>query len=421
MKTISKIIFITVLCLGLLLTFGLIGCKQKAVQVTAGETTAAATTAAETATAETTAAETVMEDMDVVDPWITEMRAVEAGYYPSESPSWKGVFGENPVYDKDLILTKNEVKQIKEGNYKVAIVWNDLTGEYSASLFDGIKTTVQYLGMELVATTNAEFDAAKQKSDVETVLALKPDVIVGYPVDLATGSEIFRPVVDAGVKLVFVSNRLGDYVHGKDFVGNSTMDPYGGGYMAAKMLVEGVEPDAEVAVLTADFDYFVLNKLDEGAKDAIKELGPGLTLYEDKYVDYNECSAKAQALLQKHPDIKAFWGTWFDPGLAIAAGLREINNKSAVVYTAQVNVPCLLELLQPDGYFKGISSDFPWNIGMNAGIMCGYAVLGKTAPEMVIVPAINVNADNVRELWGVLMRNIEMPKPLDDALKALGK
>ena len=414
MKKALLILVVSIISIGMAVTFSLTGCKG-AVE----EAVTEAVEEVEEAVEEVE--EAVEEDMDEIDPWILERREVELQYMPDSDPDWTGFFGENPVYDKDLVLTKGEVEEIKNGDYKVAICWNDLTGEYSGALLGGVEETVEYLGMELVATTDANFDAAKQKSDVETILALEPDIVVGYPVDLATGAEIFQPVLDAGVLLVFVSNRLGEYEHGKDFVGNSTMDPYGGGYRYGKMMVEGVDPDAGVGILTADFDYFVLNKIDEGSMDAVKELGPDLTVYEEKYVDYNECGPKAAALVQQHTDIQAFCTTWFDPALAIAADLRAIERTDIEIYTAQVNVPVLMELLAPDGLVKGLSSDFPWNIGMNTGIMCGYGVLGKEAPEMVIVPSVEVNQDNARELWDVLMRGIPMPDEIDEALKALGK
>jgi len=419
MKKTILVLLISIVAISMVATFSLTGCKQAAEVVEEVEEAEEAEEVVEEI--EEAAEEVVEEDMSEPDPWIQDKREVEHKYLPDSNPSWTGVFGENPVYDSELVLTKGEVEEIKNGSYKVAICWNDLTGEYSGALLGGVEDTLEYLGMELVATTDANFDAAKQKSDVETILALEPDVVVGYPVDLATGAEIFQPVLDAGIELVFVSNRLGEYEHGVDFVGNSTMDPYGGGYRYGKMMAEGVDPDAEVGILIADFEYFVLNKLDEGSIDAVKEVGPGLTIYEDRYVDFNEAGPKAAALVQQHPDIQAFCSTWFDPALSIAAELRAIERTDIGVYSAQVNVPALLELLSPDGLIKGLSSDFPWNIGMNSAIMCGYAVLGKEAPEMVIVPSIEINKDNARELWGVLLRGIPMPDEIDEALKALGK
>jgi ribose transport system substrate-binding protein len=70
---------------------------------------------------------------------------------------------------------------------------------------------------------------------------------------------------------------------------------------------------------------------------------------------------------------------------------------------------------------KTLSQDFTWNIGMNTATIAAYGVLGKEAPELVVVPTLSVTADNVREIWEVAYRNIPMPKEIDDVLKKLGK
>ena len=370
---------------------------------------------------EEAAEEISAEEMNEPDPWFTEKRTVMYKYIKDFDIKWRGLMDEHPVYDKDLLLTKGEVAQIKKGNYKIAYIGQNLTGEYSQALIGGCHDTADYLGMEWVAETDANFDAAKQKSDVETVLALKPDVIVGYPVDLTTGAEIFRPIIDAGIPLVIVSNRPFDYVHGKDFVANCTMNPYDGGYFAGKMCVEDIPPDAEVGIITFEADYFVLNVIDDGFKDALQELGPNLTVHEMGYVNWQDCGGIAAAMVQKYPNITAMYSTWFDPVMVMAADLRAVGREDIKLYTVNVNVPSLIDLVEPDGMIKGMTSDFPWNIGMNMAIAASKALLGKTAPEMVVVPSIPVTPDNVRELWGVIMRNVPMPDSLDDALKAVGK
>jgi ribose transport system substrate-binding protein len=361
-------------------------------------------------------------DMDAVDPWIHEIKTKMSKYIVDPNIEWRGLFGEKPVYGTDLVLTNGEVKKIREGKYKIAYIDNNTAGEYTLAIIGGCHEVADYLGMEWVAQTDANFDAAKQKSDVETVLALKPDVVVGYPVDLTTGAETFQPVVDAGIPLVIVSNRPSEYEHGKDFVGISTNNPYDCGYMAGKMMVEGVAKDAEVGILTFSGEYFVLNLMDGALKDAIKEFGPNLTVHEQGYTDWQEAGAIATAMVQKNPNIKAMYATWFDPVMVMAADLKAINRGDIKLYTINVDAPVLVELVDPNGLVKGIASDFPWNVGVNTGILCAYGLLGKEAPEMVVVPSIPITPDsNIRELWNVLMTHVKMPDSLDESLKKLGR
>ena len=63
----------------------------------------------------------------------------------------------------------------------------------------------------MVAQTDAGFDAARQKADVETVLAKKPSIILSLPVDPPTAAAVYRPALDAGVKLAFVDNSPAGY------------------------------------------------------------------------------------------------------------------------------------------------------------------------------------------------------------------
>ena len=69
----------------------------------------------------------------------------------------------------------------------------------------------------MVAQTDAGFDAARQQSDVETVLARNPSIILSLPVDPTTAAAVYDPALEAGVKLAFVDNSPAGYEHGRDY------------------------------------------------------------------------------------------------------------------------------------------------------------------------------------------------------------
>lgn len=50
---------------------------------------------------------------------------------------FKGIGGEQPVYDDGLLLTVGEVKKLREGKYKAAYVDNKTAGEYSLAIIGG--------------------------------------------------------------------------------------------------------------------------------------------------------------------------------------------------------------------------------------------------------------------------------------------
>ena len=72
----------------------------------------------------------------------------------------------------------------------------------------GRATCSSELGIEVVAETSADFDAAKQKADIETVEAKKPSVLLTLPVDpVDRRRRRSRRWPAQGTKIVLLSSR----------------------------------------------------------------------------------------------------------------------------------------------------------------------------------------------------------------------
>jgi ribose transport system substrate-binding protein len=361
-------------------------------------------------------------DMNEVDPLWMEMHALETKYI-NPSVKFTGTAGEQPVYDDGLVLTRGEVEKIRSMNLTAVYVDNNLAGEYTKAIHGGAIDVFEYLNINVLAETQADFDAAKQASDVETVMALDPDIVIGYVVDPTSGAQAFKPVVDAGKVLVFVSTRPDGYMPGREYVGISTNNPYDNAYVYTKAMVDYVGDGAEVGFIFWDGEYFVLNVMDDATRDVLEEYGTKkhLVVHEEGNVDPMAAGELVTAMVQKWPKIEAFTLLWFDPAMVAVEDLRGIGRTDIKVFTFGMNTPALLDLLDSDGMIKAISSDFTWNIGMNTATLAAYGVLGKKAPELVTVPTLNITADNLRDVWGVVYRGLSMPQEIEDALEAVGK
>ena len=126
-------------------------------------------------------------------------------------------------------------------------------------------------------------------------------------------------------------------------------------------------------------------------------------------------------MVQTNPEIEAFYTTWFDPAMVAVQDLKAIERDDISVYTFGFNTPAIIDLLNPDGMVKGLTSDFTWNVGMNSAIMCVYGLLGIESPDMVVVPAVEVNADNIEEVWEMAYRNVPIPAEIEDAMAQYGQ
>ena len=126
------------------------------------------------------------------DPWFLEIRKDLDKYRTKNDIKFQVPTGQKVTWDDELWLTSEEVQRVRNGNYKVALSWFHLEGEYTQAIIDGITAACEYMGMELVAWASAEKDPVKQKADVESIMALDPDAVIGFPVDTVTGAESFR-------------------------------------------------------------------------------------------------------------------------------------------------------------------------------------------------------------------------------------
>ena len=113
-----------------------------------------------------------------------EDSATDASSAPAEEPrlEFTGPNGEVPGALSELELTDDEIAKVNEGSYTSAFVWHT-SSEFVTAVEKGATDEFDDLGIEIVASTQAGFDAATQANNLQTVLALKPDIIVATAVD----------------------------------------------------------------------------------------------------------------------------------------------------------------------------------------------------------------------------------------------
>ena len=141
------------------------------------------------------------------------LAAAEAGGVLS-----KGPHGEDPSEASSVVLTDEEIAEVKEKGATAAIVMHYGGDDWSAAQIAGLTQRFGELGIEIVATTDANFVPATQVSNIETVLAKNPDIIVSIPTDPVATADAYKKAAEQGVKLVFMDNVPNDMVAGEDYV-----------------------------------------------------------------------------------------------------------------------------------------------------------------------------------------------------------
>src|ERR1700737_3782677 len=112
----------------------------------------------------------------------------------------KGPHGEAPSPASSVNLTSDEFEKIRGLKAKAAIVMH-YSSDWSQAQVAGLKSQFEKMGIEVIAVTDAGFNAERQVAEIQTVLAQDPQIIVSIRTDADITAAAYRKASQKGVKL----------------------------------------------------------------------------------------------------------------------------------------------------------------------------------------------------------------------------
>ena len=330
-----------------------------------------------------------------------------------------GPNGETPSGFDSTELTDAEVEQIKAGNFTAAIVMHYSGNDWSTAQIEGLKAEFARLGVEVVAVTDADFKPEKQVSDIETVMALKPDIIISIPTDPVATKAAFQKASAAGIKLVFMDNVPADMVGGEDYVSVVSADNKGNGVVSAHLFARALNGKGKVGLIYHDADFFVTKQRYEGFKDTLAEY-PGIEIVEEKGIggpDFaGDAQAAATAMLTKNADLDGIWGVWDVPAEGIMAAAREAGRADLKIGTQDLGTNVAIQLAKNE-LIVGLGAQRPYDQGVAEARLAAAACIGKTGlPNFVALGALPVSHKNVLEAWKTVY-SVDAPESVSSVYK----
>ena len=108
--------------------------------------------------------------------------------------------GQKATLANTLSLTDEDKAAVKEGNYKVAICMHQMDNDVNVMKVNTIKKILGDLGVEIIAVTDGQSSVEQMTTNLETVIAMKPNAIISIAYDVNAMVGIFEKVRDAGIK-----------------------------------------------------------------------------------------------------------------------------------------------------------------------------------------------------------------------------
>jgi ribose transport system substrate-binding protein len=328
-----------------------------------------------------------------------------------------GPNGEQATATSALELTSGEVAEVRAGHHTAAFVWHE-NSDFTTAVTAGARHEFEQLGIEVIAETSANFDAAKQKADIETVEARKPSVLLTLPVERVLTASAYRAVARQGTKIVLLSNVPQGMEYGRDYVDVVTDDLFQMGKRAADALAAAVGDQGTVAYFFRDADSYVANQRDQAFLKTITGNYPNVkVVVKQGIADPNRAQDEANAILLKNPRLSGVYVTFSQPpGEGVLAALRANGNTTTKLVSLDLDEPLALDMAKGGNTFALIA-DRAYEIGRAMAKSAAYGLLGKRAPPFVVVPAMTITKSNlVQGYRESLHRN-----PPASVMKALGR
>ncbi|MCU1615513.1 MAG: ABC-type sugar transport system periplasmic component [Frankiales bacterium] len=326
-----------------------------------------------------------------------------------------GPNGEKPTPVSELTLTDAEVAKLQVGHYTAAQLWHT-NSQFVSAVQAGAAAEFGRLGIDVTATTNANMDAGTQANQVQTAMAKKPNVIIGLPVDPTSAAAAFQPAVDAGTKLVFLSNVPKGYTYGKQYTSIVTDDLYEMGKQAAEALGKALNGKGEVAIVFYNAQYYVTNQRDAAFRTTLKKEFPGIKIVaEQGFSDPNNATSIANALLTQHPKLSGIYTSWSQPAEGVLSALRTVGNTTTKVVTLDVDDPVVVDMAT-GGNTVGLVADKAYELGKGMADAAAYALLGKTAPPFAVAGVLTITKDSIPQGYQDSLHS-DVPSAVQKVLK----
>ena len=310
-----------------------------------------------------------------------------------------GPNGETAVNADTLSLTDEQKEEIRGMGLTAAISMHYGGNDWATAQIQGLTDTFEDLGIELLTTTDANFSAEQQVSDIENIMTLNPDILISIPVDATASADAYKRAAEAGITIVFMDNCPVGMTAGEDYVSVVSADNYGNGCIAAEILGETLGGEGDVGMVYYDADFFVSNQRDQGFKDTMAEKYPDINIVtEQGFTDENGCSEQGDAILTQYPNINGIYASWDIPMEGVLSSVRAAGMEGQIALTT-IDLGNNIALEIANGTVAGLGAQMPYDQGVAEATLAAMSILGEECPSYVAVPAKRVDSENVLDAY----------------------
>jgi ribose transport system substrate-binding protein len=313
-----------------------------------------------------------------------------------------GPNGEKAAPSASVSLTPAELEQVKAKHAKAALVFHYSGNDWSNAQEAALKAQFAAEGIELVAVTDAGFKPEKaggghRDRDGEEAghHRLHPRRRGRHRRRLQGGRRQGRQIGVHGQYSQRVRRRQGL----RQFGLRRQLWQWSRGRASDGEALGG---KGDIGLVFHAADFFVTRQRYDGFKKTIAEDYPDIHILGEQGIGGPDFSGDAEkaagALLTEHPNLKAIWAVWDVPAEGVMSAARAAGRDDLIVVNEDLGENVAIAMAKRE-FIKGIASQRPYDQGVTEAILAGYALIGKTAPAYVALPAAPITRDTLLGSW----------------------
>jgi len=304
----------------------------------------------------------------------------------------KGANGEKGVASSTVTLSDGDLaaaKGILNGK-TIAISQHIGVADYTRQVVGAAAEILKSAGATIV-TSDANFDPAKQVSDIENLLSRKPALLIVFPVDQAATVPGIQAANRAKVPVVVVGSALRE---GGVYASLITADNYEGGVIAAKQLVDKIGGSGEIAIVPYKFSLWHVDERVRGFRDGVKCSKIKVAEQGQTCTNETDCVGVFADILTAHPALKGGFGAYDGIGLGMNAAAATARWSGTIV-THDLGLATAQAILRGTAPLKATAAQETLDQGVTAGRIALKVLLGQAVPKLIFSPVTPVTKDNV--------------------------
>ena len=327
-----------------------------------------------------------------------------------------GPFGEKAISPDEIILSEDDKRKLREGNFRVAISFHYGGNAWTRLHESAIRNTLGNYGVSVVSVMDAHFDPALQLTQLEAIQLQQPDALIAIPTDDKYTAQKFKELAST-TKLVFMSN-IPEGLSKGEYVTCISVNEKENGTNAGILMGEYLKQKThtKIGFLIHGTQFYGTHLRDTSAESVIRENYPNINIAAiESFGKIEHAYAVCKSLINRNPDIEALYISWDQPALAAIKALEELERTDIAVFTCDLDYP-IASLMAQKKMVMGLSTQKPYEQGQATALAVAKSLVSQVDFKYIAVQPYIIRPKQLLKAWKDIMH-----EPIPQDLEIIAK